>query len=56
MSVDTAGFAVPVGQAADVSADITCRVDVADLTVPGAPGAITLTASAVSVLDRYRSR
>lgn len=56
VDVDTAGFAVPVGQSADVTARITCLVDVSALAIPGAPGSITLTGTSVSVLDRYRSR
>ncbi len=58
MSVDvnTAGFAVPVGQAADVAAQVSCQVDLASLSVPGMPGTTTLTSTSVSVLDRFRSR
>ena len=56
VSLDTAGFAVPVGQPAQVAATISCDVDLSALAVPGVPGAKTLSARTVSVLDRYRSR
>lgn len=56
VTVDTTGFAVPVGQPAQVAASVSCDVDLAQLSVPGLPGARTLSARTVSVLDRYRSR
>lgn len=57
VAVGTAGFAVPVGQPAQVSATVTCTVGLADLTaVPGLPGARTLTAIFSSPLDPYRAR
>jgi Flp pilus assembly protein TadG len=57
VSVDTSGFAVPVGQPAQVSVQVTCTVQLSALTVvPGMPGAKTLTASYVSALDPYRAR
>jgi Flp pilus assembly protein TadG len=54
--VDTAGFAVPVGQPATVSVRVTCVVDLADVALPGLPGSATLTSSFTSPLDTYRSR
>jgi hypothetical protein len=56
VTVDTSGFAVPVGQAAQVRATVSCTVSLGDLSVPGVPGSRTLTARTTSVLDRYRSR
>jgi Flp pilus assembly protein TadG len=56
VSVNTAGFAVPVGQAASVSATVTCNVSLAGLTFPGIPGSRTYTFTAVSPLDVYRAR
>jgi Flp pilus assembly protein TadG len=56
VTVDAAGFAVPVGQAAQVTATVSCALDLAALSVPGVPGSKTLTSRTVSVLDRYRSR
>jgi Flp pilus assembly protein TadG len=56
VTLDSAGYAAPVGQAATVSAAVTCTVAFDDLVVPGLPGSRNLTAHATSVLDRYRSR
>lgn len=56
VDVTTAGFAVPVGQPAQVTATVSCRVDLADLALPGLPGARTVTATATSPLDTYRER
>ncbi|MGH3999225.1 MAG: TadE/TadG family type IV pilus assembly protein, partial [Pseudonocardiaceae bacterium] len=38
INVDTNGFQVPTGQPAAVTVTLTCRVDLADLSVPGVPG------------------
>lgn len=55
--VDTSGFAVPVGQPATVSADVTCVVDFADIVpVNGLPGTKRLQARFTSVLDTFRAR
>jgi len=54
--IDTAGFAAPVGQTATVTATVSCTVTLADLAIPGLPGSRTLTATATSPIDRYRSR
>lgn len=56
VTTDTAGFATPVGADASVAVTVTCTVSIADLAVPGLPGTRTMTASARSPLDRYRSR
>lgn len=56
VTVATAGFAVAAGRAADVRVTVTCTVALSDQAVPGLPGARTLEASAVSVLDTYRGR
>lgn len=56
VSVDTAGFGVPVGTPATVVATIACAVPFADLTLPGMPGAISLRAEGSSALDTYRGR
>ncbi len=55
ISISTGGFAVAVGQAAAVSAEVSCDVPLSDLGLPG-PGAITVSESATSVLDTYRER
>ncbi|NTW38829.1 MAG: pilus assembly protein TadE [Cellulomonadaceae bacterium] len=56
VSTDTAGFATSVGADASVTVSVTCTVSIADLAVPGLPGTRTMTATARSPLDRYRSR
>ncbi|HKT00085.1 MAG TPA: TadE/TadG family type IV pilus assembly protein [Rugosimonospora sp.] len=57
VTVNTAGFAVPVGTPASVSVTVVCHVSFADLAaLPGVPGGRTLTASFVSPLDEYRAR
>lgn len=56
VTVDTAGFGIPVGQPATVSATVTCTVSLSDLLVPGLPGSRTLTATFASPLDPFRER
>jgi Flp pilus assembly protein TadG len=56
VQVDTAGFAVPVGQPATVAVTVTCVVDFSDLVADGLPGSKTLNASFISVLDTFRTR
>ncbi len=56
VSVDTTGFAVAVGTPAQVTARVTCTLDLGDLSVPGVPGSRSLTSQSVSVLDTYRAR
>jgi Flp pilus assembly protein TadG len=56
VSVDTTGFAVAAGNPAQVTARVTCTLDLGDLALPGMPGSRTVTSQAVSVLDTYRAR
>lgn len=56
VTVDTSGFAVPVGSPAQVSATVTCAVDLGDLTMTGLPGTITVDVTVGSPLDTYRGR
>ena len=56
VSVDTSGFAAPVGTPAKVSATVTCRVNLSGLLLPGVPGSKAITASMSSPLDTYRER
>ena len=56
VDVSTAGFAVPVGQPAQVSARVTCQVALADLVLPGLPGTRAVTGAATSPLDTFRER
>lgn len=56
VQVNTAGFAVPVGQPASVSVTISCRAPLADLLVSGLGGSRLLEATSASPLDTYRGR
>ena len=56
IEVNTAGFGVPVGTPATITASIDCRVAFADLLLPRIPGGVDLTARGASALDTYRSR
>jgi Flp pilus assembly protein TadG len=56
LSVDASGLSRPAGQAATVTATVTCTVSFGDLLVPGVPGARTLKATYSSVVDQFRAR
>lgn len=56
VTVDTTGFATPVGTPARVTATVVCVVSLADLSVPGMPGTLRVEATAGSPLDTYRGR
>ena len=55
-SVDVSGFGIDVGQPASVTVRVDCSVALADLSVPGMPGARTVSASMTSPIDRFRGR
>jgi Flp pilus assembly protein TadG len=55
VSVDTTGFASPVGTPATINATVTCHVNLSDL-LPGVPGSKAITATMSSPLDTYRER
>lgn len=56
VSLDTGAFAAPVGTPGQVSATVSCVVDMSDLSLPGIPGSRTLTSSSSSPLDTFRGR
>ena len=56
VTVDTTGFTVPAGRPADVVVHLTCTVSLTALGIPGIPGSRTLSATATSPLDTYRTR
>ncbi|MEV1073862.1 TadE family protein [Micromonospora parva] len=56
VTVSTAGFGVPVGQPATVTATVSCTATFSDVALPGMPGTVPLAASFTSPLDTYRSR
>ena len=56
LTLDTSGFGVPVGQAAEVRARVECDVPLSDVLLPGLPGSLLVSGEAVSPLDRFRAR
>lgn len=56
VDVDTSGFGASVGSAATVTASVDCTVKLGDLSLPGVPGTVALTAKANSPIDPYRER
>lgn len=54
--VSSGGFQAPVGQPAEVSVTVSCRVDLSDLSVPGVPGSRVIRATMSSPLDTWRER
>ncbi|OIJ88158.1 hypothetical protein BIV25_37270 [Streptomyces sp. MUSC 14] len=56
VSVDTSGYSLDVGQAATVTATISCTARLSDIGLPGLPGSKTLTSSFTSPIDTYRGR
>ena len=56
VAVNTSGFNVPIGQPATVTVAVACTIDLSQLTLPGIPGTITLTAHEETPLDKYRQR
>lgn len=56
VSVSTAAFRVPVGQPADVTVTVSCRLDLSDLSVPGIPGSRVVRATMSSPIDTWRER
>ena len=53
--VDVQGFSAPSAMPAVVAVDVHCVVSLADVALPGLPGAHTIHFRAVSPLDPYRS-
>lgn len=56
VSVDTSDFNNAVGTTGAVDVTVACRLDLADLAVPGVPGARTISATVTSPLDTWRER
>ncbi|MFZ3475977.1 TadE/TadG family type IV pilus assembly protein [Streptomyces sp. 2.9] len=56
VSVDTSGYALDAGVAANVTATIACTANLSDIGLPGLPGSKTLTASWTSPIDTHRGR
>lgn len=57
MHVSVAGdFTAPLGSTAQVRVRVTCTAALADLALPGLPGAKTVSAVATSPIDSWRGR
>ena len=56
VTVRAAALGQVVGTPGRVETAVTCSVPMADLLVPGWPGAIDVTGRASAVVDRYRGR
>ncbi|MEW2267730.1 TadE/TadG family type IV pilus assembly protein [Streptomyces sp. NPDC047853] len=56
VAIDTSGLNVPVGQVGTVTVTVNCTVSLADLLLPGVPGARSLSSTATSVVDAFRGR
>jgi Flp pilus assembly protein TadG len=55
VSVDTSGFARPVGTDSVVRVEVSCTVRLSDLVVAGMPGSRYEHATAISPIDPYRA-
>lgn len=55
VTVDTSGFATPVGTPASVGATVSCTVELSQLSLPGLPDRV-VTATVTSPLDVFRGR
>jgi Flp pilus assembly protein TadG len=56
VTVSTAGFRVPAGNPATITATVRCSVPLTDVVLPGLPGRIELDGAGAAALDTYRSR
>lgn len=56
VSIDTAGFGLPVGEPGSVNVTVECRLDLSDLSIPGVPGSRVIGATVSSPLDTWRER
>lgn len=56
VSVDTSQMSKPAGSGGSVSVRLTCVVSMSDISLPGVPGSVSLSAVQNSVIDTYRER
>lgn len=56
VTVNAAAFNAPLGTTGQVTATVTCSVDLSDLSIPGVPGTKTIKATASSPVDAFRER
>ena len=55
VTLDTSGFATPVGTPASVAATVSCTVELSELALPGLPDRV-VSATVTSPLDVFRGR
>ena len=55
VTLDTSGFATPVGTPANVAATVSCTVELSELALPGLPDRV-VSATVTSPLDVFRGR
>ncbi|KMS74242.1 hypothetical protein ACM01_15115 [Streptomyces viridochromogenes] len=56
VELDTSGLSAPVGQAASVTATVSCTAPLSELALPGVAGSKTLTSTKTSVVDTWATR
>lgn len=56
VNVDTSGLNAPLGTTGEVSASVSCDVNLSDISLPGIPGNRTMTSTSTSPVDAYRER
>lgn len=56
VSVESDGIDAPIGQAATVTATVSCTVPLDDVALPSLPGTKTLESTMTSVVDQWRAR
>jgi Flp pilus assembly protein TadG len=56
VQLDTSGLGAPVGQAASVTATVSCTAPLSELALPGVAGSKTLTSTKSSVVDTWATR
>jgi Flp pilus assembly protein TadG len=56
ITIESAALDLPPGEPGEVSAAVTCRVALADLSVPGLPGQVTIAEDFATPINTYESR
>lgn len=56
VTLDTTGFATPVGTPAQIRATVACALDLSNLGIPGLPASLPIVETMSSPLDTYRAR
>lgn len=56
VNVDASGLNAPLGSTGEVTATVSCNVNLSDITLPGIPGNRTMSSNATSPVDAYRER